>query len=176
MLETPKTPSQIMPGFAAFETAFRALMAHEGGYVNDPDDPGGETKYGITKRSYPDLDIRNLTKDEAEAIYRRDWWNRYQFGAYPDGHVAAKIFDLAVNMGALSAHIILQRALRAAGRPEIIDDGIIGAKTMTALRRAPGDVLLAAIRSEAAGRYRLLAELKLSRQKYLKGWLARAYE
>jgi len=172
----PETPAPIMPGEAAFAAAMVRLLAHEGGYVNDPDDPGGETKYGISRRSYPDLDIRNLTKAEAEAIYRRDWWNRYQFGAYPDGRVAAKIFDLAVNMGARYAHLILQRALRAAGRPEIIDDGIIGAKTMTAMRAVNGDVLLAAIRSEAAGRYRLLAELKPVRKRYLKGWLARAYE
>ena len=57
-----------------FDDAFEALMAHEGGYANDPRDPGGETKYGISKRAYPAVDIRNLTLEAAKAIYKRDYW------------------------------------------------------------------------------------------------------
>ena len=171
----PDIPSPIMPGAAAFEAAMARLLAHEGGYVNDPDDPGGETRYGISKRSYPDIDIRNLSKAKATAIYRRDWWNRYGYGGIKDGRVAGKIFDLAVNMGASPAHKILQRAMRAAG-VHVIDDGILGDKTLMAMWGVPGEVLLAAIRSEAAGRYRMLVALKPGRHKYLKGWLARAYE
>ena len=170
-----ESPTPIMPGEAAFEAAMARLLAHEGGYVNDPDDPGGETRYGISKRSYPDLDIRNLSKAKATAIYRRDWWDRYGYGEFRHGKVGAKIFDLAVNMGASPAHKILQRALRAVGIT-LKDDGIIGERTLAAERVASGDSVLAAIRSEAAGRYRLLVALKPGRHKYLKGWLARAYE
>ena len=53
-----------------FEDAFDRLISHEGGYVNDPLDPGGETKFGISKRSYPTLDIAALTREDARAIYR----------------------------------------------------------------------------------------------------------
>lgn len=56
--------------------AHSAPIDHEGGCVNHPEDPGGETKFGITKRSYPHLNIRDLTLDDARAIYRRDFWDR----------------------------------------------------------------------------------------------------
>ena len=54
---------------AEFKLAIPRVITNEGGYVNDPDDPGGETKYGISKRSYPALDIKNLTVEQATAIY-----------------------------------------------------------------------------------------------------------
>ena len=57
-----------------FEEAFSRLMGHEGGYSNDPLDPGGETNWGISKRSYPNVDITNLTRAEAKVIYREDFW------------------------------------------------------------------------------------------------------
>ncbi|WP_425526518.1 glycosyl hydrolase 108 family protein [Xanthomonas oryzae] len=50
------------------------MLSHEGGYVNDPRDPGGETQWGISKRAYPELNIRALTRDQAIEIYRRDYW------------------------------------------------------------------------------------------------------
>ena len=49
-----------------FDQVIDRVLAHEGGYVNDPDDPGGETKYGISKKAYPKIDIKNLTKEEAK--------------------------------------------------------------------------------------------------------------
>ena len=61
---------------ARFLKAFEKVLRHEGGYVNDPLDLGGETKYGISKRSYPHLDIKNLTLDQAKQIYFRDFWQR----------------------------------------------------------------------------------------------------
>lgn len=59
-----------------FEMAINFVLPHEGGYVNDPKDPGGETKYGISKRKYPNVDIKNLSDLDAVAIYRRDYWDR----------------------------------------------------------------------------------------------------
>ena len=59
-----------------FDVAFEKLIGHEGGYVNDARDPGGETKYGISKRAYPDEDIAGLTLERAKQIYRRDCWAR----------------------------------------------------------------------------------------------------
>jgi lysozyme family protein len=62
-----------------FLTAVERVLADEGGYVCNPSDPGGETNFGITKRSYPDLDIKGLTREDAIAIYWRDWWTKYGF-------------------------------------------------------------------------------------------------
>lgn len=70
----------------------------EGGYVNDPVDPGGETNYGISKRSYPNVDIKNLTKQAAQVIYQRDYWNAIN-GDSLDPALACAALDTAINMG-----------------------------------------------------------------------------
>jgi lysozyme family protein len=102
-----------------FDDAFDRLIGHEGGLVNDPRDPGGLTKFGISQRSYPDLDIRALTRDDARAIYFRDFWQRVNADRLPDG-VAFQLFDFAVNSGPETAVRYLQRAVRVA------DDGYWG--------------------------------------------------
>src|SRR4051812_29003946 len=95
---------------SSFDQAIPTILKHEGGYVNDTKDPGGETNWGISKRSYPQLDIKNLSREQAIYFYRRDWWNKYNYGAIHDQQVATKVFDIAVNMGASQAHKLLQRA------------------------------------------------------------------
>ena len=59
---------------SAFDYALDFVLREEGGYTNNPNDPGGETNYGICKRNYPNLDIKGLTRAQAIAIYRRDYW------------------------------------------------------------------------------------------------------
>lgn len=108
-----------------FDVAFDRLIDHEGGYVNDPNDPGGETKWGISKRSYPDLDIKALTREDARQIYRRDFWERIRGDRLHDG-VAFQLFDFAVNSGIETAVRKLQRALGVA------DDGHWGPKSQAA--------------------------------------------
>lgn len=103
----------------SFETAFRLTLGHEGGYVNDPRDPGLETKYGISKRSYPAVDIKALTLDQAQAIYRRDYWQAASCERMPP-KIAIAVFDAAVHHGPKTAVKLLQRALRVA------DDGEYG--------------------------------------------------
>lgn len=99
-----------------FDDAFDRLMDHEGNYVNNPDDPGGETKYGISKRSYPGEDIKNLTKDRAKFLFRRDFWDRINADKLPDG-VAFQLSDFAYHSHHETAIRYLQRALGVA------DDG-----------------------------------------------------
>lgn len=99
-----------------FDLAFDRLMGHEGGYVNHPNDPGGETNWGISKRSYPDVDIKNLTRAQAKEIYRHDFWVKIHADELHDG-VAFQVFDFAVNSGIHTAIRYLQRALGVA------DDG-----------------------------------------------------
>jgi len=70
----------------------------EGGYVNDPSDPGGETNFGISKRAYPNLDIRSLTKQAAQLIYQRDYWDAIG-GDSLNPALACAALDTAINMG-----------------------------------------------------------------------------
>ena len=147
---------------ARFDAAFKALIDHEGGYVNHPKDPGGETKFGITKRSYPHLNIRDLTLDDARAIYRRDFWDRLQCDALP---LAARfqVFDAAVNSGPGNAARWLQAAAGVA------QDGLIGPATRQAIDAMHPAALVA--RFNAA---RLLSMTSLSTwPTFSRGWARR---
>lgn len=99
-----------------FDDAFNRLIGNEGGYTDGKGDPGGETNWGISKRSYPDLDIKKLTREDARAVYLRDFWNRIHADELFDG-VAYQTFDFAVNSGIETAVRYLQRAVGVA------DDG-----------------------------------------------------
>jgi lysozyme family protein len=161
----------------AFLHALAVLLRDEGGFANTPGDHGGKTKYGISQREYPSLNIAALTLAEAAAIYYRDWWNRFGFGAMPEP-IAIKAFNFAVNMGPREAVVCLQRALRACGH-RVIDDGELGPITLGAILSADIRALMAAYRSEAAGYYRLLAADSGPNgdfRNFLNGWLNRAYD
>ena len=112
----------------SFEQAVAMVLKHEGGYVNDPRDPGGETRFGISKRAYPDVDILRLTEDEAKAIYKRDYWNTLRPDEIP-APLAICVFDAAVNMGRDKAIRLLQRACGVA------QDGVMGGNTIAAANR-----------------------------------------
>ena len=126
---------------STFDRVFDLLIGHEGGYVNDPLDPGGETKFGISKRSYPNLDIRSLTVADAKGIYYRDYWQACRCGEMPV-LVAVLVFDAAVNNGRGSAIRFLQRALKVA------DDGVLGPVTMGALKTADSFAIAEGIQRE----------------------------
>jgi lysozyme family protein len=104
---------------AAFDLHFDRIIGHEGGYVNDPKDPGGETKWGISKRSYPDLNIAALNRSDAKIIWRRDFWDTINATKLPRS-VVFQVFDFAGNSGIQTAIRHLQRAVDAA------DDGYWG--------------------------------------------------
>ena len=108
-----------------FESALQSVLKWEGGYVDNPDDPGGETKFGISKRAYPDLDISSLTKEKAAKIYRRDYWEACGCDELPSG-LDLMVFDCAVNQGPDFAVRTLQRAVGASV------DGIVGPETLEA--------------------------------------------
>jgi lysozyme family protein len=158
-----------------FLKAFEYLMYHEGGYIKDPKDAGGETHYGISKRSYPHLDIKNLTRDQARQIYFVDFWVKAKCESIDDENIATKFFDLTVHTGIPQANKLIQRALRAVGT-QIVEDGIIGSITLAAINKADPTDLLAALKSEAAGLYRLIAQANPSQQRFIEGWLRRAYD
>lgn len=104
-----------------FDTAFDRLMGAEGGLVDDPSDPGGLTNWGISQRSYPNEDIRAMTKERAKMIFKRDFWDKINGDKFcatgaEDG-VAWQASDFAYNSGPDTAIRYLQRAIGAA------DDG-----------------------------------------------------
>lgn len=124
-----------------FNTCFALLIGHEGDFQDDPKDPGnwtgkrpGEgvnkgTKFGISARSYPDLDIRNLTVEDARGIYARDFWRASGADRVPPP-LALLAFDLAVNSGPDRAIRLLQRSVG------VTEDGIFGPQTAMAIERA----------------------------------------
>ena len=112
-----------------FEHALQNILKWEGGYVDNPDDPGGETKYGISKSAYPDLEISSLTEEQAAEIYRRDYWDVCGCDDLPAG-IDLIVFDCAVNQGPDFAVRTLQRAVGSAV------DGLVGPKTLLAAKSA----------------------------------------
>jgi lysozyme family protein len=90
-----------------FDNAFTFVVGEEGGYVNNPADPGGETKYGISKRAHPTVDIANLTLEGAKAIYKTGYWDALSLDSEPYDH-ALCLFDCAVNQGVERAKSLAQ--------------------------------------------------------------------
>lgn len=121
-----------------FDQSFEKLIGNEGGYSNNPADPGGETMWGVTKRvaqanGYQG-DMHDFTQDQAKAIYRREYWDACACESVPEA-ARFHVFDAAVNSGCVQAVKWLQRAL------SVGDDGKLGSVTLTALQSADGDKL-----------------------------------
>lgn len=119
-----------------FSTAIDRVLMSEGGLVDNPQDPGGLTNYGIAQRSYPNVDIHGLTRDGAIAIYRRDFWDQIQGDNLPP-IVAFQVLDAAVNHGIGNAIRWLQTAAGVA------PDGHFGPVSLAAVKtKNPSDLLL----------------------------------
>lgn len=150
-----------------FDDAFDALLGHEGGYVNDPQDPGGETNWGISKRSYPAVNIKTLTRDGAQAIYKLDFWDKVRGDELPY-LVAFELFDGAVNSGVTKSVMWMQEAVSTPEAP-IADDGRFGPITLAAILKTDPAVLAARYNG-----HRLLMMTKLSTwPRFSRGWAVR---
>ena len=119
-----------------FDQCFARLLGNEGSYVNDPHDPGGETNFGVSKRSYPGEDIAGMTIDRAKTLYLRDFWGPAGCDAMPD---AAKfqVFDTAVNSGVRRAVCLVQQTVDATV------DGILGPATLQSVQSMPPERFVA---------------------------------
>ena len=152
-----------------FKKAVTKTLQHEGGYVNDPHDPGGETNYGISRRAYPDLDIKALTRNEAKELYFKDYWQKNHYDGIKGCKIAGKVFDLSVNMGAFRANCLLQISVNYAGA-SICIDGIIGPRTLGAVNgHAAPACILAHLKVEAVRQY-----IGIGNPRYESGWVKRA--
>jgi len=157
-----------------FELAIDTVLAHEGDTYSDiPADRGGPTKYGIASRWHPEVDMQTLTRERAIEIYWTDHWEGHRYETLP-APIAIKVFDLAVNLGHRTVVKCLQRALGACGAPVKVD-GLLGRDTASAAASVDQLALMAALRSEAAGEYRVLAAKNQDQVVFLNGWLNRAY-
>ncbi len=165
---------------ARFEDAIGVILAHEGGLVDDPRDPGGLTNHGITWATFQRLrgtsatpsELRSLSEDGAADLYRIAYWPSV-YMLIEDQSVATKIFDCAVNMGAHQAHVLLQRACSSCGF-RLAEDGTIGPHTLAAVNSIDGENLVSSLCSQQAAFYRELVAEKPELAWALSGWLTRA--
>ena len=153
-----------------FDEIIEIVLHHEGGYVNDPDDPGGETNFGIAKRSHPDVDIKNLTKEGAKEIYKEHYWDRNKVESLSE-ELRHIYFDMCVNQGRGRAVKILQQSANAKGANLKVDGGL-GPKTIGALN----GVELQRVRAYRIKYYADLVTRKPDLEKFYFGWFRRGLE
>jgi lysozyme family protein len=148
---------------ALFEIAFAMVLEHEGGYVNDPYDPGGETIYGLSRNYHPEAWANGKPSiEQAKMIYKRDYWDSCRCDKLPPP-LALMVFDSAINQGPQQAIRFLQRALN------VEDDGIIGPKTLKAAQNSNTFIALAVLASQRIKHYSALSTW----QRYGNGWSQR---
>ena len=162
----------------SFEKAFNILMELEGGLSNDKDDKGGLTKYGISQAAYPDLDIENLTLEQAKNIYFKDYWKpSYAFFlAEVCEELGILHFDTAVDMGVKRAAVILQRAINKQPDKDIPVDGFIGRLTTTAVLICHLPLLMSDYLLLRLKYYARIANKKKTQRKFLLGWMNRVFK
>ena len=147
-----------------FNKAVEFVLKHEGGFVDDKFDTGGETKFGISKRAYPNLNIKELTRDDAIAIYKRDYWDKLPSALPPTIHCI--LFDCAVNTGISRAIRLLQSAVK------VNPDGQWGRFSQSALTKMKVNDVLLNFTTERIMFYSALSTFS----RFGKGWVNRTVE
>lgn len=167
---------------AAFTQAIGDLLVVEGGLSDRPrsQDNGGLTKYGISQRSYPGLDIRNITLENAIIIYWDDFWSKMKLQLIPyspaNSKIASRVFDIGVNFGPIHGIKALQRALSYIN-PSTIQltiDGKLGEKTLAAFKSAEKKRLAAMLQYVHAYMYVNMQANPAYKQANIGGWILRA--
>lgn len=149
-----------------FNKCIPIILKHEGGYVDDPDDLGGETNFGICKKSYPDLDIKNLTIDQAKKIYYEDYWFPMRLYNITNDELVLHVFDHGINAGIRTSLKMLQRVVG------VDQDGYIGNQTLKAISNFNGDIVQA-FKNARIQYYNDIVAHRPANAKFLKGWLHR---
>ena len=172
---------------ADVKEALRITLKHEGGYVHDPDDPGGETYKGVARRSnqnwlgwrivddmkhnsdFPKcLDSHTVLQQRIVELYKNKYWDRVKGDLIENQTIANKIFDIAVNMGPGTAAKLLQATL------SVKVDGSIGKQTLSALNAVNFDLFMANFRLVIISRYMAICKNRYKSRKFLYGWIKRA--
>ena len=160
-----------MSELTTFNEIIEKVLEHEGGYVNDPHDRGGETNFGITKKFYPDVDIKNLTKEQAKHIYHTDYWRRGKCDELPP-QLRHIYFDMCVNFGRRGAVKVLQQSANSKNRNKIEVDGGLGPKTINAIQK----LSVERVRAYRVLRFANIVIDKPNQEKFWMGWFRRALE
>jgi lysozyme family protein len=172
---------------ADFNQAFQLVLANEGGYVNDPDDPGGETYKGVARKIFSKWDgwmkidllkrqpgfPGNLDKDvelqqDIEDFYRVNFWNKLKGDDIADQKVAESIFDFGVNAGVGTSASLAQLVI------ETKTDGVIGPESIGKLNAFNTEHFLAAFTVAKIARYISIVQKRPTSRKYFYGWICRA--
>lgn len=166
---------------AKFEDAIEFVLKNEGGLVDDPNDPGGITAWGISLRFYKTIkakvtanDIKRLTKDEAKNIYENHFWNRNKYYALNSQKIATKAFDMSVNCGVRASNQALQKAVMHSSKCILRVDGILGDKTIAAVNSANEQDVYQSFKSFQRDYYLDVLKRFPELAKYKNGWLKRA--
>jgi len=167
---------------ALFTVAVERLLEKEGGYVNDPNDPGGETMWGLSTRRYPELDIRSLSRDDASRLYQRDFWNPL-YDRIETQALGTKLLELTVHLPHgdtrpfyetdMTGVRLVQQALHVLGHTVEVD-GRFGPQTLLAVRLMNPHALLEAVKVQQVKHYAQLVAANQSLRPFLLGWLRRA--
>lgn len=179
---------------AIFSLALEMVLRNEGGLTEAvASDPGGITNYGISLRFLKSVinpsrygihdlaidedTIRHLSMAQAGMLYKGEFWDSAPFESIQDQDVCDYLFDMGVNFGIAPAIKCCQRAVWSVwSKNKVIkDDGILGPDTLMWIERCKPNILIAAMRSERAGKYRLIAQASPELRPNLEGWLIRAY-
>jgi len=146
------------------------VLEHEGGYSKDPDDAGGETKFGISKRAFPDTNILDLTKADAIKIYWEFYWKKFKIEMLPE-HLQGITFDMVVNKGRRGIKILQKAANDKNIKDKLITvDGRIGRMTAEACQKLEIDRVVA----YNVLHYSKIVQKKPSQMKFWYGWFRRA--
>lgn len=162
-----------------FEIAFKEVLEIEGGVSNHVSDKGGLTKYGISQRSFPNEDIRNLTKERAKFLYYTFFWKtKYLNMDKLDIKISTELFDTAVNMGVRLAPIFLQQALNLMNRnqkdfPDLLVDGYAGEKTLVYYKKVNQSILLKVLNGLQFSRYVDICKKDPTQEVFFNGWMKR---
>jgi lysozyme family protein len=155
----------------------------EGGLVDDPNDPGGLTNFGITQRLVDELklqiDVRSMQRSDAIVFYATWFWNFYRCGLLSDQVVATKVFDMLVNVTD-HAVAMVQSALNQLYQGQVVVvDGKLGEQTAAAINRIPGSIqmqrFLLLIKQQQRAFYLEQIAKRPSDKEFISGWLRRAY-
>ncbi len=186
---------------ADFDVSFKNTMRHEGAYVCDHDDAGGETYMGISRHYHPEwtgwsfvdslkgsdnfesaLEGHKQLQASVRRFYRNNYWNRFQGDRIPNQSIADELFDIAVNLGVHRAVVFIQKGLNYLNRcgtswRDIVEDGKFGPASMAALqsclREEQPEYLLIIANVLQGMHYLDYMSRKPSQEKYARGWLKR---
>jgi lysozyme family protein len=188
---------------ARFSDAYTLTSAHEGGYVNDPVDRGGETYRGIARVHHPDwsgwgrIDAARRKKGfpkilgsdrslqaKVKSFYKKAYWDRFGGDDMPDQAVANELYDTAVNMGVRRAVRFLQSSLNLLNRnqrdyDDLVIDGWFGAKSLASVnalleKDRRSDALVKLMNIQQGARYIEIMAHDSSQERFARGWIKRA--